>query len=390
MSNRIFYISRVTIIALTLMCLLFLFPYMPELKQLQASLDNNEDTSKPAHPNKFLSPDVTQDYIQRGDWELPDILLLAEDFDWHDSLEIIVAAAHQDGMPVYIMSNQNDFQKEDYLWVLNNQYEAEILRVSYDTPWIRDYGPLQLKESGNRIHWLDFGYTDERPYDDAVPQQLADYMDMPIENGDYYLEGGAIASVDPDNVEEFNAFRQELGCRAIAVLPAITGESTGHADIIAQFFSSDIVAVAVVDQDVSSEISAELVEAAASLAAAAHSIGQRLRIIRLPIHVEGENFYSYVNGTRLRKAYLVPSFKNVPLEKELMAYDVIRSAIPEVRLIQIPSDKMVERGGAVHCITLGLNLPKPHGLKKYWVEMEKSYPLQAISTLKKRKNSSRY
>lgn len=210
-------------------------------------------------------------------------------------------------------------------------------------------------------------------------------MDMVIESSNYYLDGGAIisngrglcamtiksldeASVDRPESEEFHAFRSALGCRELALLPALTGESTGHADIIAQFLAPDVVAVAAVDYNESSEISAELDQAVESLAAAANASGQHLRVVRLPLHVEGEVFYSYVNGTRLKKVYLAPSFKNVPPEMERKAYRIISAMIPEVRLLPVPADEMVKEGGAVHCVTLGLNLPRPSLPWQYWIE----------------------
>jgi agmatine deiminase len=362
-----------------------------------ASIASNEDILHSDYSGKLLPETPSQLSIHRGDWELPDILLLVEDSDWQDALRIIVDASHKDGIPVYILTDRDNFEKEDYLSLLKNQYEARILRISYDTPWIRDYGPLQLKALGNAVHWLDFYYTSDRPHDDSVPQQLAEYMDMPVEDGNYYLEGGAIisngrglcaitekslneASVDQISSEEVSAFRQLLGCNALAILPALTGETTGHADIIAQFLSHDVVAVAIMDHDESSDIPDELEKAAESLVSTARSIGQRLHVIRLPMYVEGENFYSYVNGTRLRNAYLVPSFKNVPFDTEFMAYRIIRSAIPDVRLIPIPADKMVERGGAVHCITLGLSLPRSYDLQQYWVKEDQIHTRYVLST----------
>lgn len=393
MSYDIKKIARLVFLAILLLCL---SPVLADVPELSSSLTFNKDISSSVDSDASFSKAALQSYIHRGDWEFPDILLLAEDSDWQDSLEIIVAAAYRDGIPVYILADQDDFEKEAYLSLLNNQYKAQILRVPYDTPWIRDYGPIQLKARGNTIYWLDFDYTSERPHDDSVPQQLAEYMGIPVKDGDYYLEGGAIisngrglcaiteksldeASVDQTSSEKLAAFKQLLGCRGLAILPALTGETTGHADIIAQFLSPDIVAVAMVDHDESSELSAELDEAADSLVATASAIGQRLRIIRVPIHVDGEDFYSYVNGTRLRNAYLIPSFRNVSPETELMAYRVIRSAIPEVRLIPVPADHMVQRGGAVHCITLGLSLPQPSDFRQYWVKEDKIVPLQFLS-----------
>jgi agmatine deiminase len=385
-------IARLVFLAILL---LSLSPVLTNVPELLPSLTFNKDISSSVDSDTSFWEASFQSYIQRGAWESPDILLLAEDFDWRDSLEIIIAAAYEDEILVYILADQDNFKKEAHLTLLNNQYKAQILKIPYDTPWIRDYGPIQLKALGNTIYWLDFDYPSERPHDNSVPQQLAEYMDIPVKHGDYYLEGGAIisngrglcaiteksldeASVDQTSPEELAAFKQLLGCRGLAILSALTGETTGHADIIAQFLSPDIVAVAMVDQDESSKLSAELEETVESLVATASAIGQKLSIIRLPIHIDGEYFYSYVNGTRLRNAYLIPSFRNVPLETELMAYRAIRSAIPEVKLIPVPADHMVQRGGAVHCITLGLSLPRYPYLMEHWVKEHKIVPLQFL------------
>lgn len=343
------------------------------------------DTSYNDYSGSLTSAAVSRRYIQRGDWEAPDILLIAEDPYWKDSVKIIAAAAHRDGIPVYIMSDRDYIGKEDYLSPLLERDEVRILRVSYDSPWIRDYGPVQLKMSGEKIQWLDFNYTEDRPLDDIIPQKLAEYMNMPLKEGEYYLEGGAVisngrglcavtetsleeASVDKNSAEELEAFKDMLGCSALAILPALDGEITGHADIIAQFLAPDIAAVAIADTDQSSEIAFELDQAVRSLTAAAHSLGQRLRIVRLPIYVEGENFYSYVNGTRLGRSFLMPSFKKVPQIKEFMAMQAIRSVIPDVRLVPVPADDMAERGGAIHCITLGLNIPQLYDIEKFFVQ----------------------
>lgn len=381
MTHDIIKIAMLVFLPVLLLCL---SPILNGVMELSTPKAFNKDIASLSAQETAFPAAALLGYIQRGDWESPDILFMADNSDWRDSLEIIVAAAHQERTPVYMLAGQDDVENEKYLSLLNNQYGAQIIMVPYDTPWIRDYGPIQLKARGKTVHWLDFNYTEERPNDDLVPQQLAGYMDISVAYGNYYLEGGAIisngrglcamtvksleeASVDPASSKEFNAFLGVVGCQELAVLPVLTGETTGHADIIAQFFAPDIVAVAAVDKNKSPGISAELDQAVESLAAAANASDQPLRVVRLPLHVEGEVFYSYVNGTRMRKSYLVPSFKNVPPEMERKAYGIIRSVMPAMRLFPIPADVMVEKGGAVHCITLGLNIPGSFRPWRHWI-----------------------
>jgi agmatine/peptidylarginine deiminase len=174
--------------------------------------------------------------------------------------------------------------------------------------------------------------------------------------------------VDPLSPEEFEGFRDILGCKELAVLPALTGESTGHADIIAQFLSPEIIAVAQVNQEHTYVIAAELEEAVALLKEAAENISQSLKVIRLPLIVEADFFYSYINGTRLKNTYLVPSYHNVPSEIEHIAIKVLQSALPGIELTSIPAETIVKRGGAVHCITLGLTLPGTVDEVDFWVK----------------------
>jgi agmatine deiminase len=391
-------------IVFTVVCIYALFLHVPQSAHSLVTTSSYNDSAYFVDSGSDLPSLLSSSYIHRGDWEPPDILLVVDDHEWLESLQMIVAASQEDGIPAYILVDQDDLTEDIHISWLKKQNEARIMRVALDTPWIRDYGPVQIKVAANKVLWLDFDYAGNRPFDDSVPYQVADYLEMPIEERDYYLEGGAIisnghglcaiteksleeASVDPLNMVEFNELKHMLGCLAMAVLPALTGESTGHADIIAQFLAEDIVAVSILENTESSEISAELDQATEALIAAANSIRQTLRVVRLPMYVDGEDFYSYVNGTRLRKAYLVPSFDTVPPEMELVAYRLLNKVMPGVRIVPIPADKMVQRGGAVHCITLGLNFSRPVKPWTYWVEEDKLNQLQVLFTMN---NSKRF
>ncbi len=332
-----------------------------------------------------LSAASAPSYIHRGDWEPPDVLLLVEYAKWQESIDSIIAAARNDMTPVYILMNRDDEQYRENILQAEQDSNNTLLNLSLDTPWIRDYGPLQLKARNGSVKWIDFAYSNQRTHDDSVPDELAGYMGTSIEDGDYFLDGGAVisngsglcaitdksleeAAVDQFHIEEFHKFRDILGCRALAVLPALTGESTGHADIIAQFLSPEIIAVAQVNQEDTYGIAAELEQAVELLKEAAEDISQPLKVIRLPLIVEADFFYSYINGTRLKNTYLIPSFNNVPSEIEQIAINVLQSALPDIELSSIPAEIMVKNGGAVHCITLGLNLPDTADEVQFWVK----------------------
>ena len=345
--------------------------------QLRNTADGIEDVA--------LSTGSAPSYIHRGDWEPPDVLLIVEYAEWQESIDSIISAAHNDKTPLYILMNRDDGHYRENILQADQDSNSTLLHLSLDTPWVRDYGPLQLKARNGSVKWIDFAYSNQRTHDDSVPDELARYMGASIEDGNYFLDGGAVisngnglcaitensleeAAVDPLSPEEFEGFRDILGCKELAVLPALTGESTGHADIIAQFLSPEIVAVAQVNQEHTYEIAAELEESVELLKEAAENISQPLKVIRLPLIVEADFFYSYINGTRLKNTYLMPSYHNVPSEIEHIAINVLQSALPGIELASIPAETIVKKGGAVHCITLGLNLPGTADEVDFWVK----------------------
>jgi agmatine/peptidylarginine deiminase len=398
-SNNILRQIQIILIAILQICGT---PCLTDAQQLESTVTLSNDVSRFADAGIDAPLQAANSYIHRGDWEAPDTLLIVDDHDWRASIKTIADAAHMEGISVSVLTDQDSPEQDTLRW-MKRQKQATILHVPHDTPWIRDYGPLQINAPDGTVRWIDFDYASDRPFDDLVPRALAKHLDMPIDDGYYYLEGGALisngrglcaitiqsleeASVDMVDQEEFETFRRGLGCRALAVLPALTGESTGHADMIAQFLAPDVAAIAIVDESRFPDIADELDQAVLLLRAAANTMNQALRIVRLPMHIEDDVYYSYVNGTRLKKSYLVPSFEDVPHEIERVAYLALETVLFGIRLVPVPADSMVQRGGAVHCITLGLNLSGSNRSGHYLAKEEKAVPLEAGTSINHNKN----
>ena len=157
------------------------------------------------------------------------------------------------------------------------------------------------------------------------------------------------------NDDRMESVMELLGCHSLAVVPALANEQTGHVDILAQFLGPEVAVVAEMDPKVDRQSAEELDAAAGALAAAAEAVGQKLNVVRVPMHVAGEAFFTYVNGTRLREEFLVPFYHRVDPRVQAKAYSRLREALPGVTLVPIHADPMVLRGGAVHCLTLGLS-----------------------------------
>lgn len=318
----------------------------------------------------WLSAGRRFDDTLRGDWETSSALLVVYNSYWRVPLERLLAFAHDD-LPVYVLATPKEARSRDFKAWLQSLPFAGLVSIDLDTPWIRDYGPLEVQRSRG-IAWLDLIYSpDERPRDDAVPTLLGEVFATPHEQEQFQLDGGGIISngeglcgiteatlrvvgldtSDPDRVE---VFLKTVGCRTLARLPELPTESTGHVDMVAQFLSPTVVAIAVPTEDSSEPIRAALERARHALTQAAAVEGRELTFVELPLVNEDDRFYSYVNGLRTPSHYFVPSYSKVRPALQAEVHRRLRRALTGITLVDVDSDEMIESGGAIHCVTLGL------------------------------------
>jgi agmatine/peptidylarginine deiminase len=316
----------------------------------------------------------------RGDWESGNALFITYDTAWEASLAELIRAASAE-VDVFVVVNPADLRAPSFhAWTRG--HAASVVVAPHDTPWIRDYGPVLLRRDGGRIEWVDFQYSSERMLDDRVPVELGAAWGIGVRAHPLWLDGGAIASngdglcaITATNVaslglesrrgEDLSTFMSTLGCRAVAVLPALPGEETGHVDLIVQFVEAGRAAISRGTWAEPPEVSRALDESARILEETAAWLGQRLELVDVPLRVKGGVFYSYVNFTRLPGRALIPSYRALGAAVEARAHAALARALGQLRLVPIPADLMAERGGAIHCVTLGVDLPsideKPSG-----------------------------
>lgn len=307
--------------------------------------------------------------VLRGDFEPPDTLVVAYATEWIESLEQIVSGAAGEARVLVLAAGKQ--ARTPAFRHMARAAHVDVLTGDFDSPWVRDYGPLQTYELAAGPLWLDFGYAWNRPEDDRVPSMLSSRFEARVESPGFELDGGAVisngqglcaltltslidAGFPEGESDELEVFLASLGCHATTILPLIPGEPTGHADVVAQFLANDLVMVAWLDPDTNGELSRALDAVADRLQTTAELADYPLEVTRIPIHASGETFFSYVNATRLRHRLLVPRFNELPEALERTAYSQLERALPDVSLVPIDADVMVRLGGAVHCVTLGL------------------------------------
>lgn len=325
----------------------------------------------------LLGPSADGWGLQRGDFVAPDLLLIVYEEAWLETIEAVATEALLT-TDVHVLVDPGVVH-DPWLNDWSRSLGVRLLAMNHDTPWIRDYGPLQRMGDPGRVVWLDFDYGPDRKLDDDVPLGLMNRFDMPLQRSAFTLDGGALVSngmglcamtdrslveagVAVEDVDAVEALLETLGCEVMAALPDLPDEPTGHADMMVQFVAPDGVMIIMLDDSEHPE-EALLVEAGVrTLTVAAANAGQPLKVHRIPAAYDKSNgtLFSYVNGTRLRDRYLAPAFSAVDPALAQRAQLALREAMPRTAIASIPSDEVLASAGVLHCITLGLSVGFAH------------------------------
>ncbi len=306
--------------------------------------------------------------VLRGDWEPPETLLVAYEDNWPDVLGELIAAARGDAAVVVVLKPEHTRDRAVQRWL--DTVGVETLVLEHDSPWIRDYGPFEVRDEDGDWRWADMAYDIDRPLDDVLPETLGRLAGMTVERHRLFLDGGGLISNGRGHCAmtetSFVAFAgagpldlatkaiEKLGCEVLTVVPPLLDEETGHIDVVAQFLSPGVVVVAEIDARKWSTDARVLDRSAELLQAGAEHLGQPLRVVRVPLVVKDGTYFSYVNGTRLSRTFLVPAYLAVPEPLEALAYRRLQSGLPkDVTLAPVFVDEIVRLGGAIHCVTLG-------------------------------------
>jgi agmatine deiminase len=243
--------------------------------------------------------------------------------------------------------------------------KIKFLKLSLDTIWMRDYGPLMVRannSSGYRV--VDLRYYYGRWNDDAAPSRLATAWQVPVSRPPLELEGGNFQSdgagtcIATTQVLKQNSgyttqkvkslFQQYLGCQSTLILPALDGEGTGHVDmyvtitgprqaIVGQYSSAD------------DSYNAKIADQGAAILKAA---GFTVHRIPMPTNYDGA-YRSYTNSLAVGKRVLVPVYSD-DRRYESQALAVFKKAYPGFTIVPIDSTQVIQMAGAIHCVTITL------------------------------------
>ena len=249
---------------------------------------------------------------------------------------------------------------------------------SYE-PWCRDHGPIFVKR-GRELAIVDWAYNawGEKypPYDDddAVPQRVAEVLNVPIFTPGIVMEGGALdvnglgtllttesCLLNPNRNPQLSkqqielCLRDHLGVSNILWLgDGIVGDDTdGHVDDLTRFVDPTTV-VTVVEADPQDENYWPLQENRKRLGTMRDQDGNPLQVIDLPmpgrIEYDGQRLpSSYANFYIANDVVLLPTYRN--RRTDTMATETLQKCFTDRRVVGIDSTNLIWGLGSFHCLT---------------------------------------
>jgi agmatine/peptidylarginine deiminase len=261
-----------------------------------------------------------------------------------------------------------------------------FVEVAYDDTWLRDSGPLTLRDKG-RFKLLDFRFTGwggkfSASQDDLLVGALSGhgvFQDYFVQSIDFALEGGAIETDGAGTLlttwrclheRHPAASREQLTQRLSDWLNQdrvlwldhgyLEGDDTdAHIDTLARFAPGDAIVFQGCDDPGDSHY-AELSAMAAEIAALRTVQGAPYRLFPLPwpqpiVDAGRRLAASYANFLTVNGAVLMPAYGDAADTK---AAEVLAAAFPGREIVPVPCRALIWQNGSLHCLTMQL----PSGL----------------------------
>ena len=278
---------------------------------------------------------------------------------------------------IFLVVDSNDFEEAakrcgDY---------AKIIMVDCEFGWIRDNGPMFVKNKKGEMAAVKFqfnawgekypGYQKTR----GVPNQIADYFSTPMYEASFVLEGGGICVdgegtliateqtlLNPNRNPSMSKADIEKGLKDYLGIEKVIwlykgfvedSETDGHVDNVIEYIAPGKVIVQM-SADLNNPNCEILNENLSRLKNATDAMGRKLEIIEfdyLPYTapIEGIAYpVPYANYYVMNGAIIVPT---VGWHNESLAVAELKKIFPDKDIVEAPSTYQAVGGGGLGCMT---------------------------------------
>ena len=333
-------------------------------------------------------------------------------------LSQIVANAVNECQVIIICEEESEV--ESYL--LNqgiNTENVNFIKTDFNNIWIRDYGQntVYKNDVGEPI-LVDWIYNRNRPYDDLVPEKVAEYFNMNMHNttqapwdlmatggnfmsdgmgtafsselivdensGGYAWEGFDGNVYYPDHtIEDINNTLEEfMGIDNYIIMENLPYDGIHHIDMHMKLLNEETLLIAEYPEGVADgpQIEANIQYVLENYTSA---FGTPYDVIRIPSppsssgnYPDNNGYYrTYTNSVFVNNTVLVPFYRT---EYDTIAQRIYEQALPGYNIIGIDVDNqgqnLISYSGAIHCITHSVGVNEPLLIQHQ--ELEDSYPIE--------------
>ena len=333
-------------------------------------------------------------------------------------LSQIVANTVQECQVIIICEEESEV--ESYL--LNqgiNTENVNFIKTDFNNIWIRDYGQntVYKNDVGEPI-LVDWIYNRNRPYDDLVPEKVAEYFNMNMHNttqapwdlmatggnfmsdgmgtafsselivdensGGYAWEGFDGNVYYPDHtIEDINNTLEEfMGIDNYIIMENLPYDGIHHIDMHMKLLNEETLLIAEYPEGVADgpQIEANIQYVLENYTSA---FGTPYDVIRIPSppsssgnYPDNNGYYrTYTNSVFVNNTVLVPFYRT---EYDTIAQRIYEQALPGYNIIGIDVDNqgqnLISYSGAIHCITHSVGVNEPLLIQHQ--ELEDSYPIE--------------
>lgn len=317
--------------------------------------------------------------------------VLPGEFEWHDVLllgwrkhmqseqyEELCAIAAAAGRSMTLLVLTPDQIGREHARRMLEAHQVDPSRIDFltapvDTPWIRDYGPLQVKAYDGSYVLVDTTSEVPAKAQEDTPQRVASHLRLGTVRAPLILDGGNLLSngaglcltttytldqnaeehgLSPRRVESL--IREYFGADEVVFLEPLQGEPTGHVDMFTTFVGPDTVIVGRYETS-HDPVNARILDANAERLARCVTASGPLRVERIVMPPRSdERWLTYTNVIHANERLLVPHYPEMPETIERQVRETYRRLLPGREIVPVSATALMRYEGGLHCATAQL------------------------------------
>ena len=247
---------------------------------------------------------------------------------------------------------------------------VRFLKVSTDSGWVRDFGPIFLCTKQPALGAVDAAYgKPEREHDDAAGAAIArafgvePFVTTLVWHGGNLLSNGQgllVTTTQSINANiEFGVplhmitrfAGDRFGVKQIVVLEHLVGETTGHVDMFACFTSPNTILLGKYSASVD-PVNAALLDRNAARLAKVRMGRDKLTVARIPMPSNADGIWrTYTNALFARGRLLVPTYPDVDPTGGRRALAIYRRILPGWEVQGIDCSDLARHQGGLRCLS---------------------------------------